>query len=296
MKIDFSSLPKNPGCYLYKDEKGKIIYIGKAKNLKKRISSYFAKKDLDEKTKVVLSNAFSLDFIITKSELEALLLENNLIKKNAPKYNILLKDSKSYAYLELTKEDFPRLILSRDKSEKKELFGPFTSSIARKEILTLTNKIFKLRACKKIPKRACLRYSLGICSAPCINKISKEEYQNTIELAKYFLKGKNNELIKILERKMKEKSKTKEFEEAQKHKNQISALKFLEEKQNAQRNKNYDENIFYYKIEEGKIYIIIFKISKGILEEKKNLCLIILKTLLKNFLRDIIQKMKFPKK
>jgi len=149
------------------------------------------------------------------------------------------------------------------------LFGPFTSSIARKEILTLTNKIFKLRTCKKIPKRACLRYSLGICSAPCINKISKEEYKNTIELAKYFLKGKNNELIKILERKMKEKSKTKEFEEAQKHKNQISALKFLEEKQNAQRNKNYDENIFYYKIEEEKIYIIMFKISKGILEEKK---------------------------
>jgi len=269
MKIDFLTIPISPGCYFYKDKEGKVIYIGKAKNLKKRIYSYFNKKDLDIKTKTMLSHAESLDFIATTSEVESLILENNLIKKYSPKYNILLKDSKSYAYLELTKEEFPKLLISRSKSTTGELFGPFTSSKNRDELLYLVNKIFLIRTCKKLPKRACLRYSIGLCSAPCIKKISKEEYQDSIHSAKMVLSGKTEELLEKLKHKMNTFSKQKEFENALRIREQINSLIFLEEKQNMERKKSYDEDIICYKIKNNQIYILIFNINKGTLENKK---------------------------
>lgn len=231
-----TSLPNNPGCYLFLNKSKKIIYIGKAKNLKRRVSSYFNKKDLDSKTKAMLSHAKEIDFIATNSEVEAMVLESNLIKKQKPKYNIDLKDSKSFAYIELTKEEFPRLSIARSQKikQRKEignLFGPFVSAEARNQILNIINKTFKLRTCKKLPKRKCIRYDIGICSAPCINKITKEEYLKDIEKAKLILKGKSKIVQKNLKESMDKYSKEQNYEKALIAREQLSSLEYLKEKQ-----------------------------------------------------------------
>ena len=275
--IDLSTIPQNPGCYLYKDSANKIIYIGKAKNLKKRITNYFTKKDHDTKTKIMISHIHNVDFIVTKTEIEALILENNLIKKYKPKYNIDLKDSKSYAFLELTKETFPRFKTTRissytkDKSNIKNsnFYGPFTSGKAREDILQIINKTFKLRACNKLPKKACLRYSIGICSAPCINKISQNQYNEDIKSAKKIIKGEIKEVINDITKKMKDASNRKEYERALNFRNQISSLEYLNEKQNVERKKKYNEDIINYLIKNDKVYLLIFNIYKGTLENKQ---------------------------
>lgn len=170
-----SSLPSTPGCYFYFDKNKKILYIGKAKDLQKRVKSYFQKKDLDAKTAVLVSKIHSISFIVTKSELEALLLENNLIKKHQPKYNIDLKDSKRYAYLQLTDEDYPRLRIARQKTSQGEYFGPFVSAELRDYIKDVLVKQFQLRTCRVMPKKACLRYHIGICTAPCQQHAGNEK-------------------------------------------------------------------------------------------------------------------------
>ncbi|MFP4523402.1 MAG: excinuclease ABC subunit UvrC [Candidatus Nanoarchaeia archaeon] len=162
-----NSLPQKPGCYLFFDKHKNIIYIGKAKDLQKRVSSYFKKKDVDAKTTVLVSKINTINFIQTTTEIEALLLENNLIKKHQPKYNINLKDSKRYAYLQLTDEDYPRLRIARQKTTKGEYFGPFVSAELRDYIKDVLVKQFQLRTCRVMPKKACLRYHIGICTAPC---------------------------------------------------------------------------------------------------------------------------------
>jgi excinuclease ABC subunit C len=269
MKPNLSTIPTNPGCYLYLDETKKVIYVGKAKNLKKRVSSYFTKKDLDPKTKALVENIFEVKFFITNTETEAFLLENTLIKKYNPKYNIDLKDSKRYAYIELTKEEIPKFIVARQKEKDKILFGPFTDAQKRDSILKLINRIFKLRTCKKLPKKACLRYHLGFCVAPCINKISKTDYLKDIESGKMILLGEISKLKKILIENMKVESKKENFEEALKIKNQLESLDYLNEKQNVERNKKYDEDIINYLILEDKIHLMLFNIHNGCLENKQ---------------------------
>ena len=184
--INYFNLPSAPGCYIYKDNNEKIIYIGKAKDLRKRVSTYFHKKDHDRKTLSLLENIVSLDYIVTNNEVEALLLESTLIKKNKPKYNIDLKNSKRYAYIRLTDEDFPRLLVAREKTGKGEFYGPFVSGQKREYILKFLRKLFKLRTCKKFPKRACLRYHINSCEAPCIGNITKEKYYKKIIDIRYF--------------------------------------------------------------------------------------------------------------
>src|SRR3989339_306502 len=142
--------------------------------MKKIMKSYFQNKEQDEKTKAMISHINNVEFIVTDTEIESFLLENTLIKKNNPKYNINLKDSKRYAFIERTNEEFPRLIIARTKDVEGKLFGPFISASTRDEIIYLLNKIFKLRTCKRLPKKVCLRYSLGLCSAPCEKKITKK--------------------------------------------------------------------------------------------------------------------------
>ena len=137
--IDFSNIPSSPGCYLFKDDKNNVIYVGKAKNLKKRVKSYLQKTDLDPKTQVLLSHVNSVDFIATSNEVEALILESNLIKKNSPKYNINLKDSKRFAYIQLTDDDFPRILYARRPHGKGKFFGPFVSAAARDDIIWILN-------------------------------------------------------------------------------------------------------------------------------------------------------------
>lgn len=272
--INFHELPTSPGCYIYKNSKNKIIYIGKAKNLKKRVSSYFTKKDLDPKTKALVSHISGLDFIVTNSEVEALLLEDSLIKKHKPKYNIDLKDSKSYAFIELTKEDFPKLTISRADIAKKrkdtgKLFGPFVSAESRNQVLDTLNKTFKLRTCKKLPKKKCLRYDLGICSAPCINAISKKDYLEEVENAVLVLKGRDNELSNKIKSNMKTASKEMDYEKALLLRNQSQAIEYLREKQNVERQKKFNEDIINYLVKEDNVYLMVFNIYKGTLLNKQ---------------------------
>lgn len=271
--LDLSKIPPSPGCYLYKNKNKKIIYIGKAKNLKKRISSYFSKKNLDPKTKALVKNIADIDFIVTNSENEAFLLENSLIKKYKPKYNIDLKDSKSYAFIEKTNEQFPRLIISRinsvkNKKSKKNLYGPFVSAESRTILLNNLNKTFKLRTCKRLPKRKCLRYDLGICSGPCIGKISKKEYEEDMKKAELILKGKDSELAKKLGLLMKKESKNRNYEKAIQYRNQKKAIEVLREKQNVQRTKNFNEDIINFIIKGDKVYLMVFNVEKGTLFNK----------------------------
>ena len=155
--IDLSKIPTAPGCYQFKDRSNNIIYIGKAKNLKKRVKSYFQKSNLGRKTTALVDNIDTVDFIITGSEVEALILENNLIKKHQPKYNINFKDSKRYAYIELTGEDFPRLLIARRESNSGKFFGPFVSAAARDYIINVLKKTFQIRTCIFARRRASVK-------------------------------------------------------------------------------------------------------------------------------------------
>ena len=156
--IDPDSLPQSPGCYLFKNTKKQVLYVGKAKNLKKRVTTYFQKNELDAKTQRLIDTSTSLDFIVTETETEALILENTLIKKYLPRYNIRLRDAKTYAFIRLTTDTFPRLMIARKKSGTGLFYGPFVSAQERDYVINFLNKTFRLRTCKKMPKKPCLRY------------------------------------------------------------------------------------------------------------------------------------------
>lgn len=274
-KFNLSKYPSLPGCYIYKGEDDEILYIGKAKNLKKRISSYFNKIHLDKKTSILVSKIRAIEFIATNSEIEAFILEDSLIKKNKPPYNIDLKDSKSYAYIEITSENFPRLNVIRSdllkqRKNNSQVYGPFVSADSREKILNTLNKTFKLRTCKKLPKRKCLRYDIGICSAPCIKKISRENYSKDVKEAEYVLSGKTSELVKKLTEEMKKQSNAKNYESALELKNKINSIFYLNEKQSVDRHKEYNEDIINYIVRGDSVYIMVFKIHKGTLWEKQD--------------------------
>jgi excinuclease ABC subunit C len=267
--IDLSNLPSNPGCYQFKDEGEKIIYIGKAKNLRKRVKSYFQKRNLDPKTEVLKEKIDSIDFIVTDNEVEALVLENNLIKKYQPKYNINFKDSKRFAYIELTKEDYPRMMIARNNRGDGKFFGPFVSAAARDYIINVLRRTFQIRTCKRFPKRACLRFHINLCQAPCVGKISKTRYQDNIRMVKLILNGKTSKIIGLLNKDMKTASDNQNYERAIDIRNQIEAVKFLKEKQAMERKKKYDEDIINYLVRNDKIYLILFNVYKGTLENKQ---------------------------
>jgi excinuclease ABC subunit C len=268
---DLAAGPDKPGCYIFSDLKGKIIYIGKAKSLKKRVRSYFQKKVLDPKTEKMVGEIRSVEFIVTDNEVEALILENTLIKKNNPKYNIDLKDAKSYAFIRMTDELFPRLVIARqrDMKLKGEFFGPFVSAAARDHVLIVLNKTFQLRTCKRMPKKPCLRHHLNLCHAPCIGKINESQYAEKIKRARMVLKGKSQELVKQMTEDMKKASDELNFEFAMELRNQVDAVKRLQEKQNMDRQKKYNEDIIHYLVKNDTVYLALFNVYKGTLENKK---------------------------
>jgi excinuclease ABC subunit C len=267
--INIYDVPKSAGCYLFKDSKDKIIYIGKAKNLQKRVKSYFQNKIHDTKTQQLIKNITDYEFIATDTEVEALILENNLINKHKPKYNIDLKESNRYSYLKLTNTKYPQLIVYRGKDCKSNCFGPFVYAGQRNDLQKLLIRLFKIRTCKRLPKKECLRYHINLCSAPCTNKISEEDYNNQIAKVKEVLKGNINNLLNNLKLKMKSYSKEKSFEKALILRDEITALDYLKEKQKAQRQIKYDEDILSFIQKNNKIYLIIFNVYKGMLLNKK---------------------------
>ncbi|MDD1702568.1 MAG: excinuclease ABC subunit UvrC [Methanoregula sp.] len=267
--IDTASLPENPGCYLYSDADGRIIYVGKAKNLKKRVSSYFTKKDHDPKTRSLVTHIVAVDFVITDTETEAFLLENTLIKKHQPKYNIDLKDAKRYAWIELTKEKFPRLVIARKTTGDGTFFGPFVSAAERDYVLRVAKKVFHLRTCKKIPKRPCLRRHMQSCSAPCTGTVSPEEYNENVKKAGLLLKGKSRELLDMLKREMDARSAAEDFERALVLRNEIRAISHLADRQHVERRREYDQDVIANQVTDGKVYLTAFNVEHGSLANKQ---------------------------
>ena len=268
--IDLTTLPNNPGCYLFSDETGAILYVGKAKNIKKRVTSYFQKTDHDPKTRNLVARIASVSVMVTNTETEALLLENNLIKKHQPKYNIDLKDAKRFAYIELTGDTFPRIGFARRTSTGDALyFGPFVSASERDAVLRVIKRVFALRSCKKMPKRACLRYHMKSCSAPCIGLISREDYHKQVEQVTALLKGKSGELLAALRSEMAECSAAQDYERALVLRNQICAIEHLSERQHVERPNERDQHIIAYTVAVSTVYLMVFSVEKGLLSGKQ---------------------------
>ncbi|WP_394193582.1 excinuclease ABC subunit UvrC [Pseudoalteromonas atlantica] len=230
------TLSSEPGVYRMLDSEQKVIYVGKAKNLKKRVTSYFRSNVTDSKTRVLVSNINGIEVTLTNTETEALLLENNLIKKYQPRYNILLRDDKSYPYILLTSHKHPRLAFHRgSRKVKGEYFGPFPSAGAVSESLRLMQKIFPVRQCEdayyRARSRPCLQYQLKRCSAPCVNKVTEDEYTQQVDYVRKFLTGKSHEVIAELVNKMEVASKALQFELAAKVRDQIMLLRKMQEQQ-----------------------------------------------------------------
>jgi len=227
------TLPVSPGVYLMKDSRGKIIYVGKAVVLKNRVRQYFqSNKNHGAKVKAMVAKVADFETIITASEVEALILECNLIKKYRPRYNISLKDDKSYPYLKLTAEEFPRIVLTRRViHDGSRYFGPYTSGLAVKETLQLLKKIFPLRTCRTFAKRPCLEFHIKRCLAPCANKISREDYMRFVNAAEKFLEGRTAQVERELSNQMTEAAEALNFERAAKLRDILAAIKKVTEKQ-----------------------------------------------------------------
>ncbi|HVP94524.1 MAG TPA: excinuclease ABC subunit UvrC [Methanoregulaceae archaeon] len=267
--IDLSDLPGNPGCYLFSDAGGTIIYIGKAKNLKKRVSSYFRKRDHDPKTQSLVEHIDSVNYIVTTNEVEALILENSLIKTHQPRYNIDLKDAKQYAYIELTDEEFPCIRIARRPASRGTFFGPFVSAAERDYVYSVVKKVFRLRTCKNLKRRPCLRYHIRTCTAPCIGEVSRDEYGEQIRKATMVLKGKSGELIAQLKEEMMKYSETRNYELAMKARDQISAVERLGGRQDVARPTDAEEDILNYVVDDGRVYLMVFPVHGGTLANKK---------------------------
>ncbi len=276
-KDKLNTLPSMPGVYLMKNSSGKIIYVGKSKCLKNRVSSYFHSSGLNIKTQKLVSNIFDFDIIVTRNEPEALVLENELIKRHNPKYNIKLKDAKTYPYIKMSViGGFPKLELSRKRGNNDgKYFGPYTSSYAVNDIIKTIQKIFRIPDCdKKFVHgkricRPCLSYHLDNCLAPCTGNIKSEEYSDIIRQIELFLRGDSKGAVSILEEKMMAASETMRFEEAAKYRDSIKNLKILSEKQNVVSTPKNEEDVFGYSESDVMSCITVLKIRSGIVQDKE---------------------------
>ena len=261
--------PKKPGVYIFKDSDAKIIYIGKAKVLRNRVQSYVSNPRQTAKTAIITKHIKGADYIITDSEVEALLLENRLIKQHSPQYNIMLKDDKTYAYIKVTDEKFPKIQTTRRVTKKGTYFGPYTDGNARKILVDLLNKHFKLCTQKRSIKRTCLNYHLHLCSGACAGKVTEEQYSEQVKSAINILKGKTKPLEKQLKKEMDEASKEKHYEIAMQKKEQIESLSILHDKQKVDDLKRYNQDIIAMHKTDDKAKFTIFSINKGVITGKK---------------------------
>lgn len=263
-------LPDNPGCYLYKDNIGEIIYVGKAKNLKNRVKSYFTGTH-NKKTQTLVSKIEDLEYIIVNSEKEALLLENNLIKKYRPYFNIRLKDDKSYPYLMITKEEHPRLLMTRKykKNNKNIYFGPYVDIKSATEVKKILDKIYPLRKCNPVEKRPCMYYQIGECIGPCAKKITTDDYKMQISKIKSFLTGNTKEILSDLRTKMQEHIKNLEFEAAGQIHSYIKSIEVSVQNQVVADSTNIDRDYIGFSFNDEYICIQIFLSRLGNIIERK---------------------------
>lgn len=276
LKQTLKLLPDLSGCYLYYDKDNTVIYVGKAKNLKRRVKSYFNRSQKSTKTIALVSKIERLEYIITDTEVEAFILEDQLIKKYKPKYNILLKDDKKYPYFLITNEDFPRILVVRKKNlnpDKGHFFGPYTDIRAMYSTLDFIKKIFPLKQCKqpKFKSRPCLYYDIGKCLAPCQNKISSDEYKKLVYQAELFLTGKQGELLKQLMEQIQKYSDSEQFEKAAKLRDSYYDLqKTLEKQKVVYESTRLNEDIISILQDGGIFAIVILMIREGRLIDKKS--------------------------
>lgn len=265
IKEKLALLTKEPGCYLMLDKNNKVIYVGKAKNLKRRVSSYFNREHTG-KTKALVSNIVNFEYIVTESEVESLLLEINLIKKYSPKYNIMLKDNKSYPYIEITNDKYPRLIISRPrklKNHKGRLFGPYPNSNAARKTVELLNRIYPFRKCHTMEKKVCLYYQIGQCLGYCENKVSKERINEMISEVTSFLKGNYLTVRKKIENLMKEASDKLNFEVAIEYKEMLEYIDKVLEKQKISLNDNINRDVINYYVKNDYISFQVLHLIDG---------------------------------
>ncbi|MCK4421908.1 excinuclease ABC subunit UvrC [candidate division WOR-3 bacterium] len=258
-------IPELPGVYHFRS-KEEILYIGKAKNLKKRIRSYFTAKNT-KKEELILEQSSSVDYTVTESEIEALILEENEIKENQPRYNISLKDDKRYPYIKVAlQDDYPRVFYTRKlETDGSIYFGPFTNVQAVRRSLKTIKKIFPIRTCrgKKLPDRVCLDYHIGNCIAPCIGKVSKEEYRGLVEEVVDFLRGRSEKIEKIIEEKMWSASEKLDFEKAGIYRNQLMSLRDLSKKQRMVLKDNVSRDVIGIDVENENACAVVFQIREG---------------------------------
>ena len=272
-------VPHQPGCYLMKNIDNNIIYVGKSKNLKNRLSSYFKAKHTG-KTAMLVNDIKDFEYIITSSELEALLLEINLIKKYNPKYNILLRDDKTYPYIELTNEKIPRLVIVRNPNIKKnkthKLFGPYPNVTAARETVELLNRIYPLRKCKNIPKKECLYYHIKQCLGYCINKIDEKTINDIKTEIISFLNGNHEIVSNKIKEKMKFYSDKMLYEKAKEYKEMLDYINITLEQQKVELDDNINRDIIGYYTDNYYISVQILFIRGGkLLGSKKEIFTII---------------------
>jgi len=255
-------LPRKPGIYIMKDSDDKIIYIGKSKSLRNRVKSYFKEKYDQPKTKILMSHFNSLEYIITDSEKEALILEANLIKKHKPKYNIRLKDDKRYPYVKITDEKFPRLIITRNVGKTGSYFGPFTDVGSVRQTVKFLKSLFKIRTCRKMDG-PCLNCQINLCYGPCDGNISKKEYQKLIKKIDLFFQGKYTKIIKNLEKEMDEASSEFNFEKAAVLRDQIASISEVMEKQFVDFADELDQDVIAMSFDGDSAIVVVFSIRDG---------------------------------
>lgn len=268
IKSKLELLPTSPGCYIHKDKNGTIIYVGKAKNLRNRVRSYF-RGSHDTKTEALVSEIVDFEFIVTESNIEALLLEINLIKENKPKYNIMLKDDKSYPFIKITNERYPRLIITRQvKKDGGLYFGPYPDVGAANEIKRLLDRIFPFRKCTNPPSKVCFYYHIGQCMAHTICKKDEAYFKSMAQEVSDFLKGQDDKIIDDLKGKMETAAQTMEFERAAEYRDLIQAIGTLRTKQRVMAKDLQNRDVFGYYVGKGWMCVQVFFVRQGKLIER----------------------------
>lgn len=268
LKEKLAILPDQPGCYLMKDKQGTVIYVGKAKVLKNRVRSYFTGSH-DGKTLRLVGEIVDFEYIVTSSNLEALILELNLIKKYDPKYNIQLKDDKTYPFIKITAETQPRLLITRNvKKDKGKYFGPYPNAQSAYETKKLLDRMYPLRKCTNMPDKVCLYYHMGQCLAPCVKEVTEDQNKEIVDEIIKFLNGGQKEVRSELETKMYEASEKLEFERAKELRDQIAHIDAIMEKQKMIMSDLVDRDVFGYAVDKGWMCVQVFFVRKGKLIER----------------------------
>ncbi|WP_100405048.1 excinuclease ABC subunit UvrC [Bacillus solitudinis] len=268
LKEKLAVLPAQPGCYLMKDRQGTIIYVGKAKLLKNRVRSYFTGSH-DGKTQRLVSEIVDFEYIVTSSNIEALILELNLIKKYDPKYNVMLKDDKSYPYLKITNEKHPRLITTRQvKKDGGKYFGPYPNVGAATETKKMLDRLYPLRKCRTLPDKVCLYYHIGQCLAPCVVEVTDEQNQSMVQDITRFLRSGHDEIKAQLTEKMMKASEDLNFERAKEIRDTLSHMEAVREKQKMTINDHVNRDVFGFAYDKGWMCVQVFFIRQGKLIER----------------------------